>query len=72
MKLNKAEVLFMFDHVNDAQRRMMVESLLDRIIALEANQTEAPNAEVETFLAALRTSASAAAGIPDPSADTKS
>ena len=37
MTLNKADVLFMFDHVNDAQRRMMVESLLDRIIALESH-----------------------------------
>lgn len=36
MTLNKAEVLFTFDHVDDATRRMMVESLLDRIIAMES------------------------------------
>lgn len=37
MTLNKADVLFMYDHVDDAQRRMMVESLLDRIEKLESH-----------------------------------
>lgn len=47
-KLNKAEVLFMYDHADEQTRRVMIESLVDRMETLE--KEDVPNAEVKTFL----------------------